>query len=696
MLCPWCNTHNRENAKFCKGCGQVLAVETVAGAETRQSAPPPATEQSQPQVKEPTPGVSAMSPSAPPPPPPPGSENIPTLLATPAPYPTAENPSETPTEALTPEQLAEHRRRRGSSAPIFSPQFIKPGQNNPYDISDAPTILAPLQSGPTPVPGNASDPTIYAPVPQHPANEPTIYASTPFTSESAIEATVYAGPDQSQQDIADMPTILIPQEQIANTTPEEVSTLEVEQDQTPVSEEAEPPSQQAQEDDASPDSPTRQPEAQGPETPSASPETLPEEPPSKETEEEVPADKPLSEEEKSVESETETDITTEELKETFPVLTVGTVIAERYQISQVLETAENEHVYEVVDQQGYRYCWNCESKENAEGDDFCIDCGAGLLNAGYRMREFPGKESSETVLSNSIIDTLVENEHTYVIERPETLQNASPNGVHLLASCGSDVGVARQGGANEDSTLILQLERVHESIASPAGIFLVADGMGGHANGQLASRMTSGLIAERFVREMLQPPLVTEKEKEGEQSAALDEEGLLNILHGAIQDANNAICQINSRDKSDMGTTLTGFMIVGEHAYIFNVGDSRTYMLRDSKLYQITNDHSLVGQLLAGGLIEPEDVYTHPQRSQIYRSIGDKVNVQIDVFKQQIQPGDILLSCSDGLWEMVRDPKITDILNDAPDPQTACVRLIESANANGGDDNVSTTVVFVR
>jgi serine/threonine protein phosphatase PrpC len=341
-------------------------------------------------------------------------------------------------------------------------------------------------------------------------------------------------------------------------------------------------------------------------------------------------------------------------------------------------------------------CWNCESKENAEGDEFCIDCGAELLNAGYRMREFPGKESNETVLHHSIIDTLVENEHTYVIERPETLQSAAPNGVHLLASCASDVGVARQGGANEDSTLILQLERVHESIASPAGIFLVADGMGGHANGQLASRMAAGLIAERFVREMLQPPLVTEKEKEGAQTPALDEESLLNILHGAIQDANNAICQINSRDKSDMGTTLTGFMIAGEHAYIFNVGDSRTYMLRDSKLYQITNDHSLVGQLLAGGLIEPEDVYTHPQRSQIYRSIGDKVNVQIDVFKQQIQPGDILLSCSDGLWEMVRDPKITDILNDAPDPQTACVRLIESANANGGDDNVSATVVFVR
>jgi serine/threonine protein phosphatase PrpC len=137
-------------------------------------------------------------------------------------------------------------------------------------------------------------------------------------------------------------------------------------------------------------------------------------------------------------------------------------------------------------------------------------------------------------------------------------------------------------------------------------------------------------------------------------------------------------------------------MIVGDLAYIFNVGDSRTYMLRDGKLYQLTNDHSLVGQLVAGGLIAPDDVYTHPQRSQIYRNIGDKLNVQIDVFKQQIHPGDVLLSCSDGLWEMIRDPQITDILNAAPDPQTACTQLIETANTNGGEDNVSAVVVFVR
>jgi len=136
--------------------------------------------------------------------------------------------------------------------------------------------------------------------------------------------------------------------------------------------------------------------------------------------------------------------------------------------------------------------------------------------------------------------------------------------------------------------------------------------------------------------------------------------------------------------------------VVGDYAYILNVGDSRTYMVRGGQIYQLTNDHSLVGQLVAGGLISPDEVYTHPQRSQIFRSLGDKLNVQVDIFKQQLHPGDILLSCSDGLWEMVRDPQIESILNNAPDPQVACTQLIEAANTNGGEDNVSAVVVFVH
>ncbi|HZO74188.1 MAG TPA: protein phosphatase 2C domain-containing protein [Ktedonobacteraceae bacterium] len=381
----------------------------------------------------------------------------------------------------------------------------------------------------------------------------------------------------------------------------------------------------------------------------------------------------------------------------FPLLAVGDTVSGRYEVTQVDSTEENEHVYQVVDHQGYQRCWNCGSEQNAEGDEFCIDCGAELLNATYIMHEYPAaehKDKEEQVLQGVIVNTFVDQGRTYVIEQPQASQLVFPNGVHLLASCESDAGVVRSGEPNEDSTLVLLLERVHESIATPAGVFVVADGMGGHANGQGASKMTIGLIAERIVRELLMPPLSSEKS--GEAPAQMDEDAYVALVRGAIEDANSALCQANQRDKSDMGSTLTGFMMVGDHAYIFNVGDSRTYLVRDSNLHQLTLDHSLVGQMVAGGLIEPDDVYTHPQRSQIYRSIGDKLNVQIDVFKQQVYPGDILLSCSDGLWEMVRNPQIADILTNAPDPQAACARLIEAANANGGEDNISAVVVFVR
>src|SRR2546421_5510468 len=381
----------------------------------------------------------------------------------------------------------------------------------------------------------------------------------------------------------------------------------------------------------------------------------------------------------------------------FPTLGVGTILHERFEITQVMSESAEEHVYGVIDRQGYQHCWNCSSEQNSEGDEFCINCGAELLNATYTMHEYTAMKSSDTdanTFHGTIVNTFVEQGHTYAIEQIQAAEDAFPTGVHLLAACDSDAGDVRRSEPNEDSTLVLMMQRVHESQATPSGVFIVADGLGGHENGQLASRMVINIIAERMVRELLAAPLVTEKA--GESSPKPDEDALVALLQGAVEDANAAVCQVNQRDKTDMGSTITGFMVVGDFAYILNVGDSRTYMMRGGQIYQLTNDHSLVGQLVAGGLISPDEVYTHPQRSQIFRSLGDKLNVQVDIFKQQLHPGDILLSCSDGLWEMVRNPQIESILNNAPDPQVACTQLIEAANTNGGEDNVSAVVVFVH
>jgi serine/threonine protein phosphatase PrpC len=379
------------------------------------------------------------------------------------------------------------------------------------------------------------------------------------------------------------------------------------------------------------------------------------------------------------------------------MLTIGTSLAGRYEITQVISEDAEEHIYQVIDHQGYRHCWSCGSEENVEGNEFCDNCGADLAGASYVMHEYPAtaQPAAEAhVLHGQIVDTFVDHGQTYLVEQPQVEQDAFPNGVHLLAASNSDAGDVRRSEPNEDSTLVLQLQRIHESLATPLGVFIVADGMGGHDSGQVASRTTINVIAERLLHELLGKPLTAEKN--GEVVQPFDENALGSMLSSAIEEANATLVQMNQRNKTDMGTTITGFMIVGDHAYIINVGDSRTYMLRGGQLYQLTSDHSLVAQLVAGGLIEPDDVYTHPSRSQIFRSLGDKTNVQVDLFKQQLLPGDIMISCCDGLWEMVRNPQIESILNQAPDPQTACRQLIEAANANGGEDNVSAVVVVVR
>ncbi len=380
----------------------------------------------------------------------------------------------------------------------------------------------------------------------------------------------------------------------------------------------------------------------------------------------------------------------------FPVLSVGAVVIGRYEVTQLISDDPHDHVYHVVDHQGYQRCWSCGFEQNVEGDEFCGECGASLLNEPYIMHEYSLQETSgdALVLQGNIVNTFVEQGRTYAIEQPQAEQSAFPNGVCLESATASDAGNVRRSDPNEDSTLVMHFQRIHESISSPVGVFIVADGMGGHDNGQGASRMAINVIAERLARELLLAPLTAEKD--GQPVTPFDDDALVLLLHGAVEDANNALCQKNTQEKSDMGSTLTGCMIVGEHAYIVNVGDSRTYMLRNKQLYQVTTDHSLVAQLVASGLIEPDDVYTHPQRSQIFRSLGDKTNLQIDIFKQQLLPGDILLACCDGLWEMVRNPQIESILNNAPDPQTACAQLIEAANAGGGEDNISAIVVFVR
>jgi len=176
----------------------------------------------------------------------------------------------------------------------------------------------------------------------------------------------------------------------------------------------------------------------------------------------------------------------------------------------------------------------------------------------------------------------------------------------------------------------------------------------------------------------------------------LRDEDYIRLLKDGVQSANLAVHQRNVDQRADMGTTMTAALIVDKIAYVANVGDSRTYLYRQSEgLKKITNDHSVVASLVTAGIINAEDVYTHPKRNQIYRSLGEKPDVEVDVFSVPLQPGDILLLCCDGLWEMTRDNIIQDILLKMPDPAQAGQALIEAALHGGGDDNISVVLAKV-
>jgi len=251
-------------------------------------------------------------------------------------------------------------------------------------------------------------------------------------------------------------------------------------------------------------------------------------------------------------------------------------------------------------------------------------------------------------------------------------------------SSSSDPGKVRKNAPNEDSILAIQGTCDTSSGPQPVGLFVVADGMGGHADGQVASRLAVQVMGDAML------PLLMNRAQEPDV--------FLESLKDAVHRANLAIYQRNREREHMMGTTLTAALVVGPTAHIVNAGDSRTYIYREEDgLKQVTRDHSSVARLVEAGAIEPDDIYVHPLRNQIYRCLGDHATVQVDTFEVSLEIGDTLLLCSDGLWEMVRDPGIATILkNTHTHPTAACDELIQAALDGGGADNVSVIVATVQ
>jgi serine/threonine protein phosphatase PrpC len=250
----------------------------------------------------------------------------------------------------------------------------------------------------------------------------------------------------------------------------------------------------------------------------------------------------------------------------------------------------------------------------------------------------------------------------------------------VLAAALRDVGQQRQN--NQDSVYALVSSIPRGEGDTTLGLFLVADGMGGHAAGEVASRIALVSVVRYVLADLLVP--------------ALDEafsNGIQSVVVGAVEEANRAIWEYARSYGLDLGTTCTMALVLGRTVYIGHVGDSRAYLLDQQGLRPLTDDHSTVGRLIQLGQLDYEDTREHPLRSQLYRTVGQSPQVTVDFAQYPLGEASHLLLCSDGLWSSIDEAAMQAAILKAPSPQDACRTLIDLANAAGGDDNISAVVV---
>ena len=278
---------------------------------------------------------------------------------------------------------------------------------------------------------------------------------------------------------------------------------------------------------------------------------------------------------------------------------------------------------------------------------------------------------------------------------PDTQPVASPTApINVRAFGLSDKGKIRP--SNEDNFLIAELSRtlrIQQSSLPQASVYqgrsrghvlLVADGMGGAAAGEVASALSVEAV-ESFVVELL---------RRFSNLQATDE-------HGVISDLRQAVCQADARIVEEaalnpalagMGTTLTMAFASGSRLFVIHAGDSRCYLLRGGKLHRLTEDHTVVAEMVERGELSPEQARHHPRRHVVTNVLGgNSTGVRVDVQRIGLEPGDLLLLCSDGLTDMLDDARITAILA-VDEPETACRRLVAEAKDAGGRDNITAVV----
>ena len=238
----------------------------------------------------------------------------------------------------------------------------------------------------------------------------------------------------------------------------------------------------------------------------------------------------------------------------------------------------------------------------------------------------------------------------------------------------SDIG-GREN--NEDAALALLITAEVTGGPPPLGIFIVADGMGGHQDGERASSLTARIVARTIVEEVAKPQL-------GGVRPNADQPTISEVLVAAITAANAAVRE----QVPGGGTTVTAVVIRGDMAHIAHVGDSRAYLFDDGDLEQITRDHSMAERLREIGQSE-----NLPLRNVLYKAVGASDNVEADSIIRKLPPSSRILLCSDGMWDSLGDDTLRWLIDQSADPQDACDRMISAANTNKVEDNVTAVVV---
>jgi PPM family protein phosphatase len=283
----------------------------------------------------------------------------------------------------------------------------------------------------------------------------------------------------------------------------------------------------------------------------------------------------------------------------------------------------------------------------------------------------PPKVQPADILPEELAEPLVKAEIEEPLEPPQ-----------LIAGCAQAVGIQRDH--NEDALFTLTTTLASDVRQIPFGLYIIADGMGGHQHGEVASALAIRAMAGHVIRELYLPlfHLIDRPPRHSLQET----------METGVEEANQAVL------KKDMGggTTLTATLILGDRLTIAHVGDSRAYLIdMDRKVEVLTRDHSLVKRLVELGQISPAEAAIHPQRNVLYRALGQGEPFVPDIITAPLPHPGYLLLCSDGLWGVVEQEEIIDAIFNTPHPEKACQKLVELANAAGGPDNISAILVRI-